>query len=187
MVVLSTALDERDAYTNKHCGRVSVLATQLGQHFGLSARPLDELAMAARFHDIGKLGIPDAVLLKPSRLDEAEMQIMRSHPERGERVFLATGREDAKRVGRLIRQHHEAFDGSGYPDGLHSEQIQLGARILAVVDGFDAMTTTRPYRNPLSQETTLEILRDEAGKRLDPSVVAAFIQMLRQQPALARP
>jgi HD-GYP domain-containing protein (c-di-GMP phosphodiesterase class II) len=183
---LTTALNERDSYTNDHCDRVCRLALQLGQCFGMQGQGLRELTLAARFHDIGKIGIPDAVLLKPGRLDEQEMAVMRSHAVRGERVFLATGRDDASQIGRLIRHHHEAFDGSGYPDGLAGEQIQLGARILAVVDGFDAMTTTRPYRQPLALDTTVAILQQEAGNRLDPQVVAAFVELLAKQPAATR-
>lgn len=186
VLALTTALNERDSYTNDHCDRVCRLALQMGQCFGMQGQGLRELTLAARFHDIGKIGIPDAVLLKPGRLDEQEMAVMRSHAERGERVFLATGRDDAGQVGRLIRHHHEAFDGSGYPDGLAGEQIQLGARILAVVDGFDAMTTTRPYRQPLALDTTVAILQQEAGNRLDPQVVAAFVELLAKQPAATR-
>lgn len=182
---LGTALDERDAYTNAHCSRVCRLARLLGLRLGMQGQELADLMLAARFHDIGKIGIPDAVLLKPGRLDSDEMQVMRSHAERGERVFLATGREDAVRVGRLIRQHHEAVDGNGYPDGLAGDQIALGARILAVVDGFDAMTTTRPYRRPLAVATTVQILRQECGTRLDANVVESFIALLEEQPALA--
>jgi HD-GYP domain-containing protein (c-di-GMP phosphodiesterase class II) len=185
VLALTTALHERDAYTNVHCNRVCQLAHALGQRLGLDETGLAELLLAARFHDIGKIGIPDAVLLKPGRLDADEMAIMRSHPERGERVFLATGRDDAHRIGQLIRQHHEAVDGSGYPDGLHGTQIALGARILAVVDGFDAMTTTRPYRQSLPLDATLDILRSEAGARLDPQVLQTFIELLDSQPQLA--
>ena len=186
VLALTIALNERDTYTNEHCDRVWRLALQMGQCFGMQGQGLRELTLAARFHDIGKIGIPDAVLLKPGRLDAQEMAVMRSHAERGERVFLATGREDAAEVGRLIRHHHEAFDGSGYPDRLAGEQIQLGARILAVVDGFDAMTTTRPYRQPLALDTTVAILQQEAGNRLDPQVVAAFVELLAKQPAATR-
>ena len=186
VLALTIALNERDTYTNEHCDRVWRLALQMGQCFGMQGQGLRELTLAARFHDIGKIGIPDAVLLKPGRLDAQEMAVMRSHAERGERVFLATGREDAAQVGRLIRHHHEAFDGSGYPDRLAGEQIQLGARILAVVDGFDAMTTTRPYRQPLALDTTVAILQQEAGNRLDPQVVAAFVELLAKQPAATR-
>lgn len=186
VLALTMALNERDAYTNVHCNRVCQLAQELGRAFDLNEKDLAELVLAARFHDIGKIGIPDAVLLKPARLDSEELAIMRTHPVRGERVFLATGRIDAASIAQLIRQHHEAVDGSGYPDGLHGEQIRLGARILAVVDGYDAMTTTRPYRKSMPQDTALQILRQEGGARLDPAVVERFILMLEQRPELRK-
>lgn len=179
VLALTTALHERDAYTNVHCNRVCQLAQSLGQHLRLSEQELAELILAARFHDIGKIGIPDAVLLKPGRLDAAEMAIMRSHPVRGERVFLATGRDDAAPVARIIRQHHEAWDGSGYPDGLAGEQISLAARILSVVDGYDAMVTDRPYRSGMSVDKALAILLGEAGSRLDPAVTHCFVELMR--------
>lgn len=178
LLALTTALDERDRYTNLHCDRVSRLARALGQACGLDGADLAALQLAARFHDIGKIGIPDAVLLKPGRLSEEEMAVMRSHPLRGERVFLATGRADAAAVALLIRQHHEAWDGNGYPDGLRGEQIPLGARILAVIDGFDAMSTDRPYRAGLPVPKVLAILHSEAGTRLDPAIVARFAQLI---------
>ena len=178
VLALSTALHERDAYTNVHCNRVCQLAQTLGQHLALNEQELAELILAARFHDIGKIGIPDAVLLKPGRLDAGEMAIMRSHPLRGERVFLATGRNDAVPVARIIRQHHEAWDGSGYPDGLAGEQITLPARILSVVDGYDAMVSDRPYRSGMSVDKALAILVSEAGSRLDPTVTRCFVELM---------
>ena len=179
---LTTALEERDRYTDQHCDRVQALAVRLGRACGLHGAALDQLALAARFHDIGKIGIPDAVLLKPGRLDEAELAVMRTHPLRGERVFLATGREDAAAVARLIRQHHEAWNGSGYPDGLRGEQIALGARVIAVIDGYDAMITDRPYRAGMPLARVLQVLAEEAGQRLDPAVVATFCRMLEHVP-----
>lgn len=180
---LTTALDERDPYTNLHCDRVSRLSLQLGRACGIDGDALDALGLAARFHDIGKIGIPDAVLLKPGRLTADEMAIMRTHPLRGERVFHATGRRDAPAVARLIRQHHEAWNGSGYPDGLQGVQIELGARVLAVIDGFDAVTTDRPYRAGLPLDTALGILASEAGTRLDPDVVARFGRLIAAERA----
>lgn len=179
LLALTTALDERDPYTDRHCDRVYQLTAQLGQRLHMPAQDLQHLAVAARFHDIGKLGIPDAVLHKPGRLDAQEMELMRSHPLRGERVFLATGRGDAAPVARLIRQHHEAWDGSGYPDGLCGEQIELGARILSLVDGYDAMITDRPYRAGMPHAQVMRTLAAEVGTRLDPQVHAHFLQMMQ--------
>lgn len=184
VTALSTALRERDSYTQDHCDRVETLAWHTGKHMGMSEDSLGHLTLAARFHDIGKIGIPDAVLLKPGRLDANERAVMSTHSSRGQRVFLSTGREDAERVGQLIRQHHEAWDGQGYPDGLRGEEIELGARILAVVDGYDAMTTTRPYRTAMEYEAVVAILREESGTRLDPRVVDAFLSLLDREPSL---
>lgn len=184
VIALSTALQERDCYTQHHCSRVEHLAWHFGRYLDMDEMDLSDLLLAARFHDVGKIGIPDMVLLKPGRLDEAERAIMRTHSERGQRVFLATGRPDARRVGLLIRQHHEAWDGSGYPDGLAGKAIEPGARMLAIVDGYDAMTTTRPYRVAMEHERAMAILREESGSRLDPALVAAFEAMMLTQPEL---
>lgn len=142
---LSMSLQMRDAYTRHHCDRVGLLAQRLATHCDLDDEASAQIGLAARFHDIGKIGIPDEVLLAPRRHTDEERAIMREHPVRGEHIFLATGRSDAAPVARLIRAHHEAFDGSGYPDGLRGESIPLGSRIVTVADAYDAMTSVRPY------------------------------------------
>jgi HD-GYP domain-containing protein (c-di-GMP phosphodiesterase class II) len=111
---------------------------------------------------------------------------MREHPVRGEHIFLATGRSDATPVARLIRAHHEAFDGSGYPDGLQGENIPLGARIVTIVDAYDAMTSARPYRAAMEHEKVLRILDEQAGGLVDPYVLQRFHRMLPQETELAR-
>lgn len=176
--VLAAALDQRDSYTDHHCDRVSLLAQALGKRCGLSEQRLDHLVLAARFHDVGKIGIRDDVLLFPGKLDDRKISDMRSHPERGARLFQATGREDAEAIATLIRHHHEAWDGSGYPHGLQREEIPMEARILTITDGFDAMTSLRPYRGPLSHERALEILRRERGRLVDPHLLEEFIGLL---------
>ena len=182
--VLAAALDQRDSYTDHHCDRVSQLAHALGSRCDLSAERQGHLVLAARFHDVGKIGIRDDVLLHPSRLDDDRMSIMRTHPERGARLFTATGREDAKAVARLIRHHHEAWDGSGYPHGLQGEDIPLESRILTIVDGFDAMTSQRPYRGPMPTQQAIEILASGCGRLIDRRVFGEFMGLLRdgQQP-----
>ena len=177
---LQVALDERDSYTHGHCDRVGALADALAREVAPARVDFDHLALAARFHDIGKIGIPDDVLLHPGQLDAARMAVMRTHPLRGARVFAATGRRDAQEVARLIRHHHEAIDSSGYPDGLAGNAIPLEARILAVVDGFDAMTSDRPYRAGLPEDEALRRLRADAGLRLDGLLVEAFIALQTQ-------
>lgn len=175
---LSCALEERDAGTDLHCDRVAHLAQQLGRRCGLAPARQQRLALAARFHDIGKLGIPDRVLLSPHGLDDDQTAVMRSHCERGQRIFLATGREDAGQVASLIRAHHEAFNGSGYPDGLRRQQIPLEARILAIVDGYDALASHRPYRAPMAHADIMQLLEDEQDTRIDPELFREFTALM---------
>ncbi|WP_447730123.1 HD-GYP domain-containing protein [Pseudoxanthomonas suwonensis] len=154
----------------------------LGQRFDLGQARLGHLALAARFHDIGKIGVRDDVLLYPGRLDEARRRRMRLHPELGEQLFRATERDDAMEVAGLIRHHHEAFDGSGYPDGLAGAAIPLEARILAVADAYDAMTSDRPYRPALSSKAAMAALADERGRRIDPEAYRQLEAVLRRAP-----
>ncbi|KRG39687.1 HD family phosphohydrolase [Stenotrophomonas pictorum JCM 9942] len=177
--VLAAALDQRDSYTDIHCDRVSQLALALGKRCDLSEDRLGHLVLAARFHDVGKIGIRDDVLLHPGRLDEEKCRAMRTHPERGARLFRATGREDADHVARLIRHHHEAFDGSGYPDGLKGGDIPLEARILTIADGYDAMTSARPYRGPMPHSRAMGILTEEQGRLIDPDVFHEFTRIIQ--------
>ena len=181
IAVLAAALDERDNYTDQHCNRVSLLAHRLGKRCDLSAAELEHLALAARFHDVGKIGIRDDVLLYPGRLDEPKMEKMRTHPERGARLFTATGRDDAAAVARLILHHHEAWDGSGYPYGLKGEDIPLEARILAIADGYDALTSQRPYRGPLHSDDALAVLNREKNRLIDARLFGEFRGLLRER------
>ncbi|MCF7751074.1 HD domain-containing protein [Bacillus subtilis subsp. subtilis] len=181
---LSLSLQLRDAYTRHHCDRVGLLARSLARHCSLGPAQCDQIELAACFHDIGKIGIPDEVLLSPGRHDAAEQAIMRQHPVHGERIFLATGRDDATHVARLIRAHHEAFDGSGYPDGLRGEDIPLGARILTIADAWDAMTSDRPYRDAMERGRVMRILEDAAGGMIDPYLLGSFQDLLGREPAL---
>lgn len=181
---LTLTLHMRDPSTGSHCDRVSLLARHLARYCDLDADSSHHVELAASFHDIGKIGIPDAVLLSPKGLDADERAIMREHSVRGEKIFLATGRSDAVPVARLIRAHHEAFDGSGYPDGLHGEAIPLGARILTVVDAYDAMTSNRPYRGPMPASEAMRTLDAQSGKMIDPYVLRAFQTLRQRQPTL---
>lgn len=172
--VMTEALDARDAYTRCHCDRVVRLATELGNACGVVDGDLYLLRLCARFHDIGKIGIPDAVLLKPGRLTDDERVRMCEHPVIGERIFAATGLPIAKEVGNIIRHHHESFDGSGYPDSLVGDQIPFLSRILLIVDAYDAMTSSRPYHQARTHEETMRILRAETGNKLDPAIMEKF-------------
>lgn len=175
---LFLALDERDRYTHQHCDRVSLLARELGMACGLSQAELDLLAVGARFHDIGKIGIPDSVLLKPGALDAEEWEMMKMHPVKGERLFRNTLHPHADEVARIIRYHHECFNGSGYPDGLAGEDIPLASRILLIVDGYDAMSTSRPYHRGRSHEEIMDIMLAEEGQKTDPALFRHFMAVI---------
>jgi HD-GYP domain-containing protein (c-di-GMP phosphodiesterase class II) len=168
---LTTALDSRDHETGGHAQRVTRLAVRLGEELGLSGEDLTELELGAMLHDIGKIGVPDAILNKPGPLSEDDWEAMRRHPMLG--VEMLAGVPFLSAAMPLIRHHHERWDGKGYPDGLAGEAIPLGARIFAVADSFDAMTSRRPYRQPLTLRDARAELARCAGGQFDPVVVAA--------------
>ena len=184
VLALTTALNERDSYTNDHCDRVCRLALQMGQCFGMQGQGLRELTLAARFHDIGKIGIPDHILFKPGRLDPDEWKIMQSHAEAGARICAELDRPDAALLAEIVRHHHENFDGSGYPDGLAGDAIPLASRIIRVVDSYDAMTTRRPYQPSRSHAQAMAILRSERGTASDPLVFDHFAALLEEDSQL---
>jgi HD-GYP domain-containing protein (c-di-GMP phosphodiesterase class II) len=185
----------RDGETGSHLERVNritrLIANEVAPHYGLSEAFVEQVSTFARLHDIGKIGIPDAILLKPGRLDDAEMAVMRTHVEKGleilQRVLAAQGvadQEATRVMTNLVATHHERLDGSGYPAGLRGEAIPVEGRIVAVADVFDALTHTRPYRQSLSLEEGLAIVRQQAAEGgLDPVCVAA---LERQRPSLER-
>jgi diguanylate cyclase (GGDEF)-like protein/putative nucleotidyltransferase with HDIG domain len=176
MESLSATVDARDSYTAGHSRRVQQLALAIGRELGLSQAELDLLGHAALFHDIGKLAIPDAILLKPASLTPSEWALMQSHAEEGARII--------DRLGFLgdavpaIRHHHERFDGTGYPERLEGEDIPLGARIIHVADALDSMLTTRIYRAARPASEALEELRRAAGSQFCPRCVAALERVL---------
>lgn len=171
---LAVALRHRDAYTDGHCNRVGLICQSLGRRCGMGRAEQPQLALAARFHDIGKIGIPDRILLRDGPLDADERRLMQTHSERGEQIFLASRHRHAGGIARLIRHHHEAFDGSGYPDGLRAARIPLGARILRIADSYDAMTSRRPYGRVRSHAEAMQVLRLERGSKIDPELFAEF-------------
>jgi diguanylate cyclase (GGDEF)-like protein/putative nucleotidyltransferase with HDIG domain len=176
MESLSATVDARDAYTAGHSRRVQQLALAVGRELGLSQAELDLLGHAALFHDIGKLAIPDAILLKPASLTEDEWALMQRHADEGARIIDRLGfLNDAVPA---IRHHHERFDGTGYPDGLKGEEIPLGARIIHVADALDSMLTTRIYRAARPASEALEELRNAAGTQFCPRCVAALERIL---------
>ncbi|UCV29356.1 HD-GYP domain-containing protein [Ferribacterium limneticum] len=171
---LTVALGARDHYTRVHCDRVVQLSTELGRHIGLTAGELDKLSLGARFHDLGKIGIPDTVLRKPDSFDAREWECMQQHVVIGEQIVLAINGGRASGIARTVRHHHEHFDGSGYPDRLQGGDIPLDARIISVVDSYDAMTARRPYQNPRRHLAVMDILNSESGRKHDPDLVHAF-------------
>lgn len=170
---LASAIDARDPSTKQHSEHVSEIAVEIGQVMSLSEQELEQLEWAGLLHDIGKIGIRDAVLLKPDKLTREERILMNEHPVKGEEILKDVDRLAAERP--LIRHHHEWYNGSGYPDRLIGDEIPLLARVLHVADAFEAMTASRPYRPiPLSNAEALEELRRYAGIQFDPDVVEAF-------------
>jgi putative nucleotidyltransferase with HDIG domain len=183
---LTGAIEAKDGYTESHLRRVSRYAQDVGDRLGLSAAELEKLRYASLLHDVGKIGVPDQVLGKPGPLAENEAEVMRRHPEIGARILRSI--DVLRDVAPVILHHQERFDGvqdgefPGYPAGLHGEAIPLGARIIAVVDAFDAMTTDRPYRQALLVEEAVLVLREESGKQFDPTVVETFLAVLAERP-----
>jgi putative nucleotidyltransferase with HDIG domain len=169
---LARTIEAKDPYTGGHTERVAEYALMLARQLGFEEDDLHSVEVGAVIHDIGKVGIPDRILLKPGRLDSDEFAEMRRHPEISSYIL---GELDLPKVVRdMARNHHERFDGKGYPDGLKGKEIPLAARILTVADAFDAMTSDRPYRRALSQEVAAAEIRRNAGTQFCPEVVGAL-------------
>lgn len=174
-----SSLEEKDSYTHGHSIRVAEYSTLLAQELNLSEVEVREVELSALLHDIGKIGIPDGVLLKPARLTRAEFEIMKSHPVRSARILAKISALQPLIPG--IRHHHERFDGLGYPDGLKGDEIPLYARIILIADTYDAMTSTRPYRLALDKEIAFAELDKCSGTQFDPVLVDAFVKAIRRQ------
>ena len=168
------ALEAKDPYTRGHSERVSTYAATLGAAMGLDEGALERLEYAALLHDLGKLAVPGAVLAKPARLDPAEMETIREHPSRGAQMVSRI--PPLRDLAETVEQHHERIDGTGYPSGIHGDQMTLASRILAVADCYDAMTTTRSYRPALTREQAVGELLDGSGGQFDADVVRSFIE-----------
>ncbi|MFA7291303.1 MAG: HD domain-containing phosphohydrolase [Rhodocyclaceae bacterium] len=172
LTALGSAIAKRDSDTDAHNYRVTLYAVALAEAMRMPDEEIAHLIVGAFLHDVGKIGIPDAILLKPGRLSTDEFEIMKTHTSHG--LDIVSGNAWLERAASVIRHHHEKFDGSGYPDGLARERIPQIARVFAIVDVFDALVSARPYKLPMSLETALAIISDEAGKHFDPAMVAAF-------------
>ena len=172
IMALANALEAKDKYTSGHSQRVADIATNIAREMGLPQEAIDRVRLAGLVHDIGKIGVRELILNKPSRLTEEELQHTQRHPEIGEHILIPIAGD--KELLRLVRGHHEHYDGTGYPDGLKGSQIPLGARILAVADAYEAMTSERPYRETLCEREALAELERCRGTQFDPEVVDAF-------------
>jgi HD-GYP domain-containing protein (c-di-GMP phosphodiesterase class II) len=174
---LLQALKERDPYTYGHCRRVARNARLLAQAAGLDEYQQRIIEFSSLFHDLGKIGIPDSILLKPGRLTESEEAIMRAHPIKSVEILKPLERVPFFRSTLPgVRHHHERIDGAGYPDGIQGENIPLTARILLIADTFDAMTTTRPYRKGLDFDFAYKELKQFSGRQFDPQLVQVFLK-----------
>lgn len=173
-LTLSTALGARDFHTRAHSDRVVQLSTELGQHIELSTDELTMLALGAQFHDLGKIGIPDKILCKPTPFEADEWACMQQHAVIGEQIIRAMNGEKSPGIARTVRHHHEHFDGSGYPDGLRDTEIPLYSRIISLADSYDAMIATRAYHKPRLHHEVMAILEREAGSKHDPDLLHVF-------------
>ena len=179
IAALANAVEAKDASTEMHCQRLASLAHQLGMAAGLEPASLKGLVFGALLHDIGKIGVSDAILNKPGPLSREEWAAVRLHPIIGERICepLAT----ASQFSSIVRHHHERWDGAGYPDGLRGEVIPVGARIVGLVDAFDAIIHDRPYRPARTVADALDELRRESGSQFDPELVRLFLPMVEHE------
>jgi len=183
---LTGAVEAKDPYTGGHLQRVNAFALEVGRRLGLSRRELELLQIASTLHDIGKIGIPEGILNKPGPLEEDERTVMQRHPEIGARLLMRV--EGLREAAPMVLHHQERWDGRrdvefpGYPHGLAGEAIPLGARIISVVDCFDAMTTDRPYRKALAPQRARAVLVSERGAQFDPAVVDSFLRLLDELP-----
>ena len=173
---LANALEAKDAYTCGHSIRVARLARQVALEAGLPHGAVDTIGQAALLHDLGKIGVPEGILRKPGPLTTEEWEVMRRHPVTSAQIVAPLEFFDEGAI--IVRHHHERQDGSGYPDGLMGETIPLGARIVAVADVYDALTSGRPYRSPLSHSGALEVLREASGRTLDGRLVGLLVDVV---------
>lgn len=172
---LANALEAKDYYTAGHSSRVSRLARDLAQAAGLSQGVSDTVAQAGLLHDIGKISIPESILRKSEALTAEEWEVMRRHPVTSAQIVAPLEFFDQGAI--ILRHHHERYDGSGYPDGLQGDMIPIGARIVAIADVYDALTSDRPYRSRVSHAAAIRYLREHSGRTLDSDLVDVFVEL----------
>ena len=178
---LAMALDERDQYTHGHARRVTNLSLILAERLKLQSKDKHLLRLSGILHDIGKVGVPDEILLKPDRLSEDEFALIKKHPDKGVKILgPMLDDENISKIIKAIKHHHERYDGNGYPDGLGGENIPLLARIIALADSYDAMTSDRPYRKGLPQNKAIAEIKKGRGTQFDPFLSAEFVSLLEE-------
>ncbi len=175
---LAKAIDARDPYTKGHTEKVTKYAVEIAKEMSLPYKLVRNIEMAAIIHDIGKIGIKDELLLKPAALSDGEYEVVKKHPHIGEQIISPI--RFLTNVAPLVLYHHERYDGDGYLEGLKTDEIPIGARIINVADAFEAMTSDRPYRKGVSKEKAIEELKAESGSQFDPRVVRAFLRVLER-------
>ncbi len=170
---LAQALEAKDEYTQGHSARVAEESVRIATYLSLSEEEIRSIWIAGFLHDIGKIGVKESVLNKPGKLDAMEWESVKEHPVLAARILDPI--DELRDVIKMVKHHHERFDGGGYPDGLAGSSIPLGARILSVADAYDALTSNRPYREPMTPEEAIQIFKDGAGTQFDPVIVEAFV------------
>ena len=176
---LVVALEAKDAYTKGHSERVTRYATEIARRMNLCKEDLESIALVGKIHDLGKIGIPNAILNKKTKLSTSQMNTIKKHPTKAAKMLEAL--HLSKNQINAIRYHHERYDGNGYPRRLQVGKIPLTARILCVADAYDAMTSNRPYRKKLPRKKALNELKENAGTQFDPVIVATFLEILRKK------
>jgi putative nucleotidyltransferase with HDIG domain len=175
---LSNALDAKDNYTNGHSLRVAAISEAIAKNMQMTTAQVETIKTAALLHDIGKIGIPDAIINKPGRLEMSEIYEIRRHPEIGEQILKDV--RALKGIAKIVKHHHERYDGNGYPDSLRGDQIPIESAIIAVADAFDAMTSNRIYRMALTEEWAMNVIQGEKGLQFHPEVVDVFLKCANQ-------
>lgn len=179
---IAHALDAKDKYTHGHSMRVTLYSLALAKKLDLQDDLLEEIETAGLLHDIGKIAIPEKILLKPGKLTEEEFNVIKTHPELGER--FVTGIEKLKLISNWLKSHHERYDGKGYPDGLLGEEIPISSRIIAIADTYDAMTSSRAYRTAMSHEIAMDEIKRCSGTQFDPNLAELFISIREEIEAI---
>jgi len=178
LTILTKLIEMKDSYTEGHSEQVSLWSEIISRKLGLSQKEQEEIKLAAKLHDIGKIGIPDRILKKPAKLSKEEYAEVRKHSSLGADLF--SNIDSLKKISKIIKHHHEWYNGKGYPDGLRGEEIPVGSRIINVADAYQAMTSNRPYRKAFSREKAIDELKRCAGTQFDPEIVRIFIEILNE-------